>query len=641
MNIRGDRFVDESGRSLILRGVNLGGDSKVPTKPDGRTHLLEGFYEGKNLSFVGRPFPLEAADEHFARLQSWGQRFLRFLVTWEAIEHEGPGIYDEAYLDYVEAIVEAAARRGISLFVDPHQDVWSRWTGGDGAPMWTLEAAGFAPERLHASGAALIHQESEAAYPRMQWFSNHHRLACATMFTLFFGGNDFAPGVEVEGQPIQDYLQGHYLAAIRKLAGRLASYPNVVGFDSLNEPGDGFIGLEDIQVGRRDLLMPGLAPTAFEAMKAGEGLPTDTARMGLKGLGLAETGREPLGSPGVRAWKDGTDCVWIRAGVWKISGGEAVLSKPAWFAERLRPGRGLEAGRDGRAVAASKGEAFCELYLKPFMARFADEIRSAAPDSKRYAIFVEAPPQGKRPSWKPGETPVDYVNSTHWYDALTLTFKRWTGFLAWDDEEQRPIIGPRALRAYFSEAMRRVVEHSRKHMDGSPSLLGEFGLPFDMNGRRAYRNGDYRLHEKALSAYYDALDANLLDATLWNYTATNDREHGDGWNGEDLSVYSVQEGGRALKGFVRPYATAVAGRPLEMSFHRKSGAFSLTWEPDPAIKAPTEIFVPPIQYPRGFSVETDGCEAAERKGEDPGDPSILELSPEPGAKRCGVKLLRL
>jgi len=107
------------------------------------------------------------------------------VVTWEAIEHQGPGFYDMAYLEYLEGIVESAARHGISLFIDPHEDVWSRWTGGDGAPMWTLEAVGFEPRTLHASGAAMLHQEMGEDYPEMQWFSNHLRLGCATMFALF------------------------------------------------------------------------------------------------------------------------------------------------------------------------------------------------------------------------------------------------------------------------------------------------------------------------------------------------------------------------------------------------------------------------------------------------------------------------
>ncbi|HQL16403.1 MAG TPA: cellulase family glycosylhydrolase, partial [Rectinema sp.] len=132
ISVSNGHFIDDKGRWLILRGVNLGGSNKVPTAPDGRTHLREGFYNSADVSFVGRPFPLEEADEHFSRLAGWGQKFLRLVVTWEAIEHVGPGIYDIEYLDYLEGIVEAAARHGISLFIDPHQDVWSRWTGGDG-----------------------------------------------------------------------------------------------------------------------------------------------------------------------------------------------------------------------------------------------------------------------------------------------------------------------------------------------------------------------------------------------------------------------------------------------------------------------------------------------------------------------------
>jgi hypothetical protein len=234
LDIEGSRFIDEQGRTVILRGVNLGG-TKTPARPRGATHLGDSISDARGASFVGRPFPLEEADEHFQRLRSWGFTFLRLVVTWEAIEHEGPGRYDTAYLDYVAELVRAANGHGLAMHIDPHQDVWSRFTGGDGAPAWTLEAVGMDPARMHETGAAILHQQYGDPFPRMVWPTNVTKLGASTMFTLFFAGNLFAPHTRVDGEPVQEYLQRHYCGAMARLAERLRNFPNVLGYETMNE----------------------------------------------------------------------------------------------------------------------------------------------------------------------------------------------------------------------------------------------------------------------------------------------------------------------------------------------------------------------------------------------------------------------
>ncbi|HSD83243.1 MAG TPA: cellulase family glycosylhydrolase, partial [Anaerolineae bacterium] len=265
---QGPWFVDEHGRTLMLRGVNLAGSSKVPIGFP--THRREDFFDHRNVSFVGRPFPLEEADEHFARLREWGLTFLRFVVTWEAIEHAGPGQYDEAYLDYLVQLIDKARQYDLRLFIDPHQDVWGRLSGGDGAPGWTYEVVGFEPEHFAETGAAIVHALHGDPLPRMIWPTNYDKLAAATMFTLFFGGNDFAPHFKIEGEPAQEFLQRHFIDALKQVARRVKDLPNVVGFDSFNEPSTGYIGVKDL-ARHINILRAGDAPTPFESMLLGAG----------------------------------------------------------------------------------------------------------------------------------------------------------------------------------------------------------------------------------------------------------------------------------------------------------------------------------------------------------------------------------
>lgn len=126
-------FVDQFNRALILHGINVSGTCKLPATnyPASIMPDDEQFWN-KNNSFVNRPFDLQSAPAHFQRLKDLGFSLIRLVVTWEALEHEGPGVYDKEYMHYISELCQIAGDYGLLVFIDSHQDCWSRFTGGSG-----------------------------------------------------------------------------------------------------------------------------------------------------------------------------------------------------------------------------------------------------------------------------------------------------------------------------------------------------------------------------------------------------------------------------------------------------------------------------------------------------------------------------
>lgn len=106
-----------------MRGINLAADSKLPRHPDQSSHEPTNFFDGDNVSFVGRPFDLDDAYEHFRTLREWGFNTLRYIFTWEAIEAPGPSQYDEDWIQHTISVVKLARKYGFYVIMDPHQDV--------------------------------------------------------------------------------------------------------------------------------------------------------------------------------------------------------------------------------------------------------------------------------------------------------------------------------------------------------------------------------------------------------------------------------------------------------------------------------------------------------------------------------------
>ncbi len=601
MKTDGTWFKDDEGRILILRGVNLGGASKVPAKPDGTTNRKDSLVNPKRVSFVGRPFPLDEADEHFARLKAWGLTFVRFLVTWEAIEHEGPGKYDEEYLAYVRNVMERAERYGIDVFIDPHQDMWSRWTGGDGAPCWTLEMLGMDTTRLHDAGASFVHAYNGDPMPKMVWPTNISKYGAATLFTLFFGGSLFAPKTLVEGRPVQEFLQDHYINALARVADVCRDLPNVVGFDTLNEPNSGYIGIENLAT-YRSWLKCGHWHTAFESMLLASGFPQEVPYCAYKGFAIRKIRDEIVNPGGVSIWKPGRECVWKTNGVWRDAEGKPELLAPDYFYSR-----------NGKTVD------FTIDLMKPFVKKYITAVRKSKPKA---IVFIEEALGTDYIPWNASDGE-QCVNATHWYDVLTLFTKTFRTFVTADPKDGiRIVFNEKGLVREFVRQLARKVQYAEK-MEGMPTLIGEFGLPIDLDNGKAYKTGDFSMQRRAFGVFFDAMDRLCLGCTIWNYTPDNTNELGDRWNGEDLSIFSrdqqqnvadINSGGRAVLGFARPYARKIAGIPLSMSFNGKTRVFKLKYRSVPGVKGPTEVFVPDVQYPNGFTVfASDGSYAIDRE----------------------------
>jgi len=184
----GRHFRAADGRYVLLRGVNATGDAKVP------------------------PFKALTSPALLDPLPGWGINTIRFLFNWEAFE-PAPCDFSEDYLAYYEQGVKWAAERGIYVIVDFHQDAFSRYAlhgCGEGAPLWALT------DRV--TPATPDNGPNCAGWGTKATFSAENYL----VFRRFFKDDKQA--------------LSHYVAMLGRVASRLAQYPNVIGYDMLNEP---------------------------------------------------------------------------------------------------------------------------------------------------------------------------------------------------------------------------------------------------------------------------------------------------------------------------------------------------------------------------------------------------------------------
>jgi hypothetical protein len=428
-------------------------------------------------------------------------------------------------------------------------------------PMWTLYVAGLNPQSFAATEAALVHNTypDPETFPKMIWSTNYQRLCCEVMFTLFFAGRDFAPKCIIDGKNVQDYLEEHFIGACKHLAKRIQESGDleddvVIGWESLNEPNHGLVGWQDATAIPPELKnLKGTSPTPWQSMLTGSGRAVEVDTYDIGGMGPFKSGRALVDPQGESAWLPADyddsrygykrdpgwklgECMWAQHGVWDPNTDK--LLKKDYFSKNPRTGDVIDY------------EEFTNTYWLEHYRVYRDAIRSVHKDC---ILFCQPPTLELPPSIK-GTKDDDpkMVYAPHYYDGITLMTKKWNRYWNVDvlgilrGRYYSPAfgvkVGETAIRNCFKDQLNSMRQEGVDYMGNHPCVLTEFGIPYDMDDKYAYKTGDYSSQSGAMDANHYAVEGSQMAGyTLWVYMCQNSHHRGDQWNGEDLSIFSLDD----------------------------------------------------------------------------------------------------
>ncbi len=400
-------------------------------------------------------------------------------------------------------------------------------------------------------------------------------------FAAFFAGNDAYPTLTVndngEEKNIQDFLQDAYARAWAAVAARVGKYPNVIGYDIINEPVGFFLTLT-------------IAAAFFE-------------------IGSIDALKNFLGT-----FLDTPDYPTLASDIVDIVIGLGLL--PPDTSEETRRKWGFEHADLMGIMGINYG--FDKLYLQPFYEKIGKAILAEDPDA---VIWIEPTlgletvlsffgAGGESPfqlnMTKPDGLP-QVVYAPHWYADIYP----FPGFNMPPREFTPEEVKFRDYRPGIESAIARAT-HS---LGNVPVVLGEFGTYFNFNSEPC--DGDERcpVSEEILDNYYEVFEDMFLSHMQWCWSMENDPDRGEGWNNEDFSVVDWNLTPRGEEAYSRPHPTFLSGKPVSMHFYSKlhyfdpekgivnpEGEFELKFE-SRETDAPTVIYIPyGLYYPDGFYV---------------------------------------
>ncbi|CAD6919139.1 unnamed protein product [Tilletia laevis] len=225
--------------------------------------------------------------------------------------------------------------------------------------------------------------------------------------------------------------------------------------------------------------------------------------------------------------------------------------------------------------------------------------------------------------------PVGSIFAPHFYD-LHVLFNKAAGAMSVNVQglsrgmffAQALYFGAKGPKRNYATQISNLIANAHLSLGRGPTLIGEVGIPFDINSHYAFKTSDYRVQSRLMDALIGAMESCWASFTLWNYYAQNTTEQG---NAEDFSFMTLSGGaqdrlnkrrfagqelykhGRALDAVIRPCVVKIAGVPLSTSFQLESLSFNLVWansfswplQLDPSSRAPSR----PDQVDRGVLAE--------------------------------------
>lgn len=198
------------------------------------------------------------------------------------------------------------------------------------------------------------------------WPTNYTKLASCTMFTLFFAGDTFTPNRKYQNQSIQQFLNDSFINAYHHLATHLVDLEAVMGFEFMNEPHPGYIGLDQLDEFDPIVnLIFGDSPSPLQSFALGDGIPQKVGVYIKSWPFPTKKSHDRIINPSrSSAWLNNEEgCIWKQHGVWKTDEitGNPVLVDSHYFSKHPTTGDKIS---------------FYDDFYVPLVNRYAKSIQS-------------------------------------------------------------------------------------------------------------------------------------------------------------------------------------------------------------------------------------------------------------------------